>query len=274
MEHGRNVIKFSFDGHAFRGYARQPDGGTVEDELIDALRTSKIINDAKDGNFASASRVDRGVSAIGAAAAFDTNVDPGRVMRSLNAHSRNVIAHSIASVEASFDPRRRADSRWYRYHFREEELPSGLDVPLMRVAAQLFLGKHDLSAFAKVDGRDPIRDVQRIVVERGGGALVLDVWGASFLWNQVRRMASSLFMVGTHETSPEEISKALGTGIGGPFPPVPPEGLFLMDVIFNDIDFERYSDLPSGATEHLRHEYHQKRCSLKYLEYLRERVRF
>jgi tRNA pseudouridine38-40 synthase len=274
MEHRRYVIKFSFDGNAFRGYARQPEGGTVEDDLIDALRTSKMIDDAKEGNFASASRVDRGVSAIGAAAAFDTQVDPDRVLRSLNAHSRSVMAHSIASVDGSFDPRRRAVGRWYRYHFREEEIPSGLDVPRMREAAQLFLGEHDLSAFAKVDGRDPIRTVQRIVVERRSGSLVLDVWGASFLWNQVRRMASSLFMVGTHEIPPEEISKALGSGAGGTFPPVPPEGLFLMDVIYNDLEFERVSDLPSGTTERLRDEYHQKRCSLTYLEYLRERVRY
>ncbi len=274
MEHGRYVIKFSFDGHAFRGYARQPEGGTVEDELIDALRASKIIEDAKAGHFASASRVDKGVSAIGAVAAFDTQVDPRSLLRMINAHSWNVIAHSIASVDGSFDPRRQADSRWYRYHFREEELPSGLDVPLMRETAKLFLGEHDMSAFAKVDGRDPIRTVQRIAIERQSGSLVLDVWGASFLWNQVRRMASSLFMVGTNEISPEEVSDALDTGMGRPFPPVPPQGLFLMDVIYDGIEFERVSDLPSGTTEHLRDEYHQKRCSLNYLEYMRERVRF
>jgi tRNA pseudouridine(38-40) synthase len=274
MEQVRYVIKFSFDGNSFRGYARQPEGGTVEDELIDALRTSKIIDDVKIGNFASASRVDRGVSAIGAAAAFDTQVDPRRVLRSLNAHSWNVIAHSIASVDGSFDPRRQADSRWYRYHFREEGLPSGLDVPLMREAALLFMGEHDLSAFAKVDGRNPTRMVQRIALERQSGSLVLDVWGASFLWNQVLRMASSLLMVGTHEVAPEEISDALETGMGRPFPPAPPKGLFLMDVIYDGIEFERVSDLPSGTTEHLRDEYHQKRCSLKYLEYMRERIRF
>ena len=274
MEHGRYVIKFSFDGHAFHGYARQPEGGTVEDELIGALRASMIIDDVRDGNFASASRVDKGVSAIGAAAAFDTQVDPGRVLRSLNAHTCNVIAHSIGSVDGSFDPRRRADSRWYRYHFQEEELSSGLDVPLMREAALLFLGEHDLTAFAKVDGRAPTRTVQRITVDRQSGSLVLDVWGASFLWNQVRRMASSLYMVGTHEIHPDEISNALEKGMGGPFPPVPPQGLFLMDVIYNDIEFERVADLPSGITEHLKDEYHQKRCSLKYLDYMRERVRF
>jgi tRNA U38,U39,U40 pseudouridine synthase TruA len=81
-------------------------------------------------------------------------------------------------------------------------------------------------------------------------------------------------MVGTHEVAPEEISDALETGMGRPFPPAPPKGLFLMDVIYDGIEFERVSDLPSGTTEHLRDEYHQKRCSLKYLEYMRERIRF
>ena len=79
MELRRYVVKFAFEGHLFTGYARQVEGGTVEDELIGALVSAELIEGAKEGNFASASRVDRGVSAVSAAAAFDTPAAMDRV---------------------------------------------------------------------------------------------------------------------------------------------------------------------------------------------------
>ncbi len=274
MAAGRYVVKFSFDGHVFRGYARQPEGGTVEDELLEALEAAKVIEGPRQAGFASASRVDRGVSAISAAAAFDTEVTQDRILRSVNAKAQNILAHSIAEVVDGFDPRREARSRWYRYHFRETDLPSGLHVPSMREAAQLFLGEHDFTAFAKVEDRNPRRSVQRISVERRSGALVLDVWGASFLWNQVRRMASALQMVGAGEMDIDTMARALEEGEGGPFPPLPPEGLYLMDVIFDGIEFSRETEYPKGKVAHLRDAYYLHRCALRYFEYLEERVRY
>jgi len=273
MEVCRYVVKFAFDGHLFTGYARQPEGGTVEDELLQALVRADIIPGAKEASFASASRVDRGVSAISAAAAFDTGASMDRLLRSLNANTISMVAHSIARVEPGFDPRRRASSRWYRYHFGPEEDPgSALDLPGMRRAARAFLGQHDMSPFAKVDGRDPVRVVLDMGVERRSGALVLDVRGRSFLWNQVRRMASAIRMVGTGELSVEDVIRSLEHGEGGPYPPLPPLGLFLMDVTFDGLEFARCPDLPSSTLERLRESYHQELCSVRYHEYLRENV--
>jgi tRNA pseudouridine38-40 synthase len=268
----RYVVKFAFDGHLFTGYARQPGEGTVEDELIGALKRADLIEDAKEARFGSASRVDRGVSAISAAAAFDTRGDRDRLLRSLNASTVSLVVHSIASVDPGFDPRRRAASRWYRYHFGPEDGETGLDVPAMRRAAMAFEGEHDMSAFARVDGRDPVRTVLTVGVERRSGALVLDVRGRSFLWNQVRRMASAIRGVGAGELSVEEVETALNEGHGGPFPPLPPVGLFLMDVVFEDLEFERCDDLPIGTLERLREHYHQELCSVKYHEYLMDKV--
>ena len=196
MELRRYVIKFAFDGNAFEGYARQPSRHTVEDELIEALKRARIIETAQKASFASASRVDKGVCAISAAAAFDTHVKQGRILDSINA---------IASVDIDFDPRREAESRWYRYHFKEEGLEMGLDVPNMRAAAELFLGEHDFSAFARPEGRNPRRRITRLSVERKGGALILDIHGESFLWNQVRRMATTIKMVGEGEVDVAEL---------------------------------------------------------------------
>jgi tRNA pseudouridine38-40 synthase len=274
MEPCRYVIKFAFDGRLFSGYARQPEGGTVEDELLEALHRADIIQDSREAAFSSSSRVDRGVSAIGAAAAFDATVGMERVLRPLNAHTTRLVAHSIAQVDPGYDPRRRASSRLYRYHFRQEDDLGGLDVPAMRVAAHEFLGEHDFSAFARLDGRNPRRSIADISVERRSGALVLDVRGRSFLWNQIRRMASAIRMVGTGETRVAELRAALHDGEGGPFPPLPSHGLFLMDVAYDDLEFLKTQDYPKGALGRLREGYHQELCSVRYYEYLRESVPF
>ena len=163
----RYLVKFAFEGHLFTGYARQPEGGTVEDELIGALEGAGIVEGPKEASFASASRVDRGVSAVSAAAAFDTHVPSGRILRSLNARTASLVAHSMCPVEGGFDPRREASQRWYRYHYGPGEGTGGLDVPAMREAARAFVGEHDFSAFARVEDRDPVRTVLDVVVERG-----------------------------------------------------------------------------------------------------------
>ncbi len=273
MGSSRYVIKFAFEGHPYSGYARQPEGGTVEDELIGALVKADIIKDLRDASFSSASRVDRGVSAVAAAAAFDTDVPATRILRSLNAMTTSLVVHSIAEVGNGFDPRRAADHRWYRYHFCPEGEGRGLDMPAMRQAASAFLGEHDFSAFARVEDRDPIRTVLDISVERRSGSVVLDVRGRSFLWNQVRRMASAIRSAGLGETSPEAIERALHRGEGGPFPPLPPTGLFLMDVAFEGLKFTREEDLPRGTLARLREIYHQELCSVRFYEYLMDRVR-
>ena len=68
----RIAIKFAYDGSNFYGYARQPLLRTVEGELIRGLIKHGIIEDTNDSCFRSASRTDKGVSAICNVAAFDT----------------------------------------------------------------------------------------------------------------------------------------------------------------------------------------------------------
>lgn len=274
MSARRYVIKFSFEGGAFEGYARQPTGRTVEGELLLALQRAKLIDGPGEAAFASASRVDRGVSALGAAVAFDTAAPEVRVLRSINSQTGDLVVHSIAGVEAGFDPRRRATSRWYRYHYPfpnpNEGRGDGPDLPRMREAAKLFIGEHDFSAFARLDGRNPGREVLDVSLESHDGFLVMDVRGRSFLWNQVRRMASALWMVGTGDATVEEVGRALASGKGIAFPPSPPEGLFLMDVEYPDLEFVREGDFPRGKVEAIIARYHGVRCQARYLERILE----
>ncbi len=274
MEAMRYVVKFAFDGSLFEGYARQPRRRTVEGELLDALREARLIEEGGMGRFASGSRVDRGVSALGAAFAFDTRAGEDRVLRSINANTGSILAHSIARVPPGYDPRRMADRRWYRYHFQETDLPGGLDLALMRSASRLFVGEHDFSAFARLEGKDPVRVVERVCLERQAGGLVLDIWGRSFLWNQVRRMASALQSVGTRELDPGVIERALAGDTAWSCGPVPSVGLFLMDVAYDGLEFRTLAGLPRGTRARLAKDFHERRCRARFMEYVRELVQF
>jgi len=268
----RYVVKFAFDGQLFAGYARQPGGGTVEDELIGALVRARLIDGPHEGAFASAGRVDKGVSALGAAAAFDTTADPDRVLRSLNAKTGSLTVHSIAEAPPGFDPRRQATSRWYRYHFQHPGPGAPVDLETMRQAAETFLGERDFSAFARLEGRNPIRRVLEVAVGEMGDAPYMDVVGESFLWNQVRRMASAVLMAGTEECSREDIVSALEGGPGGPFPPLPAHGLFLMDVVYEGLGFRPAAGFPKGAWERRDEARHHAAARLLFHDYLDRRL--
>ena len=273
MEPRRYIVKFSFEGHRFVGYARQRSGHTVEGELIDGMVKAGLISEARQAKFASASRVDRGVSAMGAAFAFDTKASRDRILRSLNANCPSIVAHSIADVPSGFDPRRQADIRWYRYHFMRANPDITLDIALMRKAAGAFVGEHDYSAFARLDGRNPLRTVQRIDIDRTQEIVVFDVWGQSFLWNQVRRMATALLQVGLKEVDPDAITRALDEGrTNGSFPPASVDGLFLMDVAFKGLEFEGATMFPKGTIRSAREGRLRGQCTVKYHDYLLDRT--
>src|SRR5437667_12788730 len=72
----RVALKIAYDGRSFYGHQRQPDRRTVEGECIAALRSARLIRDPKEAFIRSASRTDRGVSAIGNFIAFDASLAP------------------------------------------------------------------------------------------------------------------------------------------------------------------------------------------------------
>jgi hypothetical protein len=47
-----------------------------------------------------------------------------------------------------------------------------------------------------------------------------------------------------------------------------------MDVTFEGLEFHRPFDLPSGTLARLREGYHQELCSVRFYEYLMDKVRF
>jgi len=218
----RVALKIAYDGRPFFGSQRQPNVRTVEGECIAALRAAGIIRDPNTAFFRSASRTDRGVSAVGNVIAFDTTFRPEAAVGAFNDRARGVWAWAVASVPDGFHPRH-AEERWYRYHLLKR-------VPLraLRRATSLFVGRHDFRSFTS-DPPQPPMAIARIDVTRDGSMQVIDLRARSFRRAMVRRVVAAAVRCASGEIATADLRAAL-RGERHDFGLVPPEPLFLMDV--------------------------------------------
>jgi len=218
----RVALKIAYDGRAFHGHQRQPHARTVEGECLTALRAAKILRDPQESYFRSASRTDRGVSAVGNVVAFDSALRPKAVLGAFNDRARDVWAWAYAEVPEDFHPRH-AIERWYRYHVFE-------NVPLdsLREAGSLFVGQHDFRCFTS-DPPPGLFAINRIDVAAETDAVVVDVHAQSFRRGMVRRIVAAMLSHARGDADLETIRAAL-RGERQDFGAVPPEPLFLMDI--------------------------------------------
>jgi len=230
----RIAMKLAYDGIAFHGQARQPRVSTVEGEILFALERVKVIRDATSSRFQSASRTDRGVSALGNVVAFDAVLPGPAVVRAFNAKARGVWAWAAAEVPPEFNARH-ARARWYRY-----ALPPGHDPERLAAVLALFIGEHDFRNFT----RDRTRTVARIDVAtatREADETALDFRAPSFRWNLVRRVVAAALQVESGACDSKQIELALDGSIRRDFGLAPPEPLTLMDVEY-DVEFVPMTD--------------------------------
>ena len=188
--------------------------------------------------FLSAGRTDRGVHACGQIIAFST-AEPERAVAAINARlPPDCWCTGYSEVPALFHPRYDARSRTYRYYTPD----SSMDVPAMDRASRSFLGSHNFTNFARVQGRNPCRNILDLSVREKHGFICFEVKAESFLWHQVRCMASALFSVGTGEADEGSIARLLKAEADRPIQPAPAEGLVLWDI---DCGLS-WSPMPSG----------------------------
>lgn len=229
----RCALKFAYDGTAFHGYQRQPVSPTVEGELVRAMQQTRMIRDPMASRFRSASRTDRGVSALGNVCALDTEFKKGNILKALNSKIENIWVYGIAEVPGNFNPRH-ASQRWYRYLLRDR----GYDVEGMRKCSELFLGEHDFRNFSRGES-NPTRRIDEISVVEDNDFILLDFRAPNFLWNMVRRLVSAMQKVGGDEIAMETVKTALRGSERVDLGLATPENLILMDITYRqDIRFE------------------------------------
>jgi tRNA pseudouridine38-40 synthase len=226
----RIALKFAYDGKRFSGYARQPAQRTVEQTMLDLLSASEILADPRTGCFRTASRTDRGVSALGNVCSFDTMLSRDEVFSRLPAIESEIFIYGIQEVSSDFYPRH-AKSRRYRYYLRN----TGLDVKKVKSAAYVFIGEHNFQNFARVEPlKNPIRTIDTVVLTEKNDFFLLDFSAQTFLWNQIRRMVSAIQKAGEGNVTVDEIRDALEHPMKRvDFQVAAPEPLILTDVVYD-----------------------------------------
>ena len=221
----RVALKIAYDGQRFFGHQRQPDRRTVEGECLSALRSAKILLDPRESFFRSASRTDRGVSAIGNVIAFNGSLRPDAIVGAFNDKARDLWAWAYAEVPPIFHPRH-ARERWYRYHLYED-----LSVDALREAGALFPGRHDFCSFTS---DPPTGDfaITRVDVSTVHGTIAIDVRAPSFRRGMVRRIVAAMVAYARGRFRLADIRAALA-GTRHDFGAAAPEPLFLMDVSYD-----------------------------------------
>ncbi len=220
----RVALKIAYDGRSFYGHQRQPDVRTVEGECLAALKSAKIMADPAAAFFRSASRTDRGVSAVGNVIAFNTALRPNAVLGAFNDKARGVWAWAYAEVPESFHPRH-AVERWYRYHLLDP-----LPMESLRAAASVFEGEHDFRWFTSDPPAGPFV-IRCVRVAQVGEARTIDVWARSFRRGMVRRIVAALVAHASGDADLDTIRACL-QGERHDFGMAPAEPLVLMDVVY------------------------------------------
>jgi len=119
----------------------------------------------------------------------------------------------------------------------------------MRAAARHFRGRHDFSSLATTGSprRSNVRCIRslRIVARRAGFALVVE--GDGFLYNMVRTLAGTLLEVGRGKREAASIPEMLAARDRREAgPTAPPEGLYLLRVLYAEPCFVHAPRSPRG----------------------------
>lgn len=237
-------LTIEYDGSNYHGWQIQPNGQTIQEILEQALGRFLGVKVRVNGS----GRTDAGVHALGQVANFfcPDPVDLRRLQKGLNALTpRDIMVKQIESVADSFDARRDAKSRIYRYRIWNHPVPSAfhrrfswhvhdpLDISSMREAIRFLEGEHDFGSFqaAGCDALHPIRRMYFNSLDLEADFLVYTVEATAFLRHMVRNIVGTLVEVGRGERSPADFACLLqeqDRTLAGPT--APPNGLFLVEV--------------------------------------------
>lgn len=246
------ALKLAYIGTKYSGFQTQPGRLTIEGTLIQALKKVGIIKDQQSARFSASGRTDKGVHALGAVVAFETDTPMLASARNINSElPSDIWTWGRAHVPLSFDARRAAVGRSYRYILYD----SGYDIHTMRDVSELLQGIHDFKNFTLEKNSSTIREIKSIAVRVLGSFVIIDVAADSFLWNMVRRIVTGLMLVGSGKREVAWVEEMLNPsqheeGLMA----APPHGLILTQVDYNDVNFDEDEYAKKRATKMLQKE--------------------
>jgi tRNA pseudouridine38-40 synthase len=223
---GRRRLKLivAYDGGDFAGWQSQRHGNTIQDQLERSL--TKICGE--EVSVTGAGRTDAGVHALGQCTHADVPVkklSPADWINALNGTlSPTIRIQRARFVAGSFHARFSARAKLYRYRIANSAILSPfelgrawhvarpLNLPVLKEAAALFVGRHDFAGFAASRGKvetDTVRTIESVRITGGGNAVAIEFWGEGFLYKMVRMMTGALVRCASGKESLDAIAARL-----------------------------------------------------------------
>ena len=235
-------------GSEFRGWQIQKKGKTIQgliQEKISKLLKQKIL-------IFGSGRTDTGVHAVEQSAHFECKnqiYDLDKFIKSINhfLNKEGVAILKIKKKKNNFHARFSAKMRVYRYiiinrlgrpvleNDRAWHIMKKLDVKLMKKGAKKLIGRKDFSTFraSSCRAKSPVKTMELVKIKSSKNKIEIEFKSQSFLQQQVRSMVGCLKYLGEKKWSLKKFDRVLRSKKRILCaPPAPPEGLYLMRVIY------------------------------------------
>ena len=244
----RYQLLIEYVGTNFKGWQIQKRGSTIQGLIQKKL--TKLLNEEIILN--GSGRTDKGVHAIEQSAHFDCKfeiVDLKKFLKSINhfLNNKDIAIIKIKKRSNKFHSRFSAKKRVYKYIiFNQISSPviekkrgwhvrKPLDLELIKKGAKILLGTNDFSTFraSSCNAKSPVKTINSIKIKSIKNRIELEFKSQSFLQQQVRSMVGCLKYLGEKKwdlKTFDEVFKSKKRTLCAP--PAPPDGLFLVRVIY------------------------------------------
>lgn len=242
-------LTIEYDGTRYHGWQKQKNARTVQETIETAISVMVKAPVRLIGS----GRTDAGVHALGQVANFRCRPDiPARAfVAGLNSLlPDDIVIRSCESVDTHFHSQYDAKWKTYRYRILNSPLPSAicrqyawfvpreLDVRTMEAAARHLVGTHDFKSF-EGSGSPRSHTTRTVSAARVHRVRPDNIWfeitASGFLRFMVRNIVGTLADAGRGKITPDDFKQILLSGnrsIAGDT--APPQGLFLLRVIYDD----------------------------------------
>jgi tRNA pseudouridine38-40 synthase len=270
MEKSKVALRLAYLGTQYVGFQAQPGLPTVQAAVVEALRRAHLIEEIETAHFTASGRTDKGVHALDAVIAFETEARGKAAPRLINAHLPNEIwTWARADVSQTFDARRDAVLREYQYFLCDGRL----DVSAMREASALLVGVHDFQNFSLDKRRSAVRKVFSSDVAVLGGCVVIKVAADSFVWNMMRKLVSALTLVGNGQQNVEWFGNMLNPKVHNEgILSAPALGLILTRVEYAGVEFVDDAYAQKRAQKYIQEAVLQNSVMVQVLKRFNERM--
>lgn len=219
----RNLkLTIAYDGTNYHGFQRQINAITVQEVLENRLK--KLFSHPL--KILIAARTDTGVHAYGQVISFqtDSSIPVDRIcMASLRYLPEDIVVVKAEEVPLSFNARRSAIGKIYRYRLLNSFLPNpleknyswhyhkDLDVEKMNEAMKKIVGTYDFSSFRAAGGApmSPIRTIFSAECKKKDEIIEFEFFGSGFLYHMVRNLVGTIVDVGRNRFSLDDFQEIL-----------------------------------------------------------------